>query len=318
MKIAIFGATSYIAKDLIHSFSDNKEVSLDLFSRRPEAVRSWLEISLPDNKYRALSYSDFDNLVHYNAIINFVGVGNPTEAIEMGMAIFDITIQYDQKILEYLSHHPDAKYIFLSSGAVYGNDFLEPVREGTLASIDINNILPNDWYSKAKLYTEIGHRSRDKLNIVDIRIFNYFSSTMDLTASFFICDVLRSISKHEVLQTTKDNISRDYLHPGDLYQLVNCILSANKINLALDCYSRAPIDKLTLLEEMKKHFGLNYFITQSNSISPTLNYKRNYYSLNKIAEKIGYFPEKSSLECLYTETKKILNSNGNAMLAGQS
>lgn len=309
MKIAIFGASSYIAKDLIYSFSSNETVSLDLFGRQTEEISNWLKVNSLDNNYCALNYSEFSDLTSYDAIINFVGVGNPAQAIKMGAFIFDVTCQFDQIALDYLQQHPDTKYIFLSSGAVYGTNFVEPVNSGSFSCIDINTSLSNDWYSKAKLYTEIRHRSKPKFNIVDLRVFNYFSSSMNISTSYFICDVLRHIMNQEVLQTSQDNIYRDYLHLADFYQIVNCILATDKINMALDCYSKAPIDKITILEEMKEKFGLRYSFTSSNTVYPSLNYKKNYYSLNKVAESIGYFPAMTSIECLLQEAEKLIKGN---------
>ena len=42
MKIAILGATSQIARDLIVSFSADAEKKLHLFARRPDEVTKWL------------------------------------------------------------------------------------------------------------------------------------------------------------------------------------------------------------------------------------------------------------------------------------
>ena len=42
MRIAILGATSLIAKDLLLSFSDQSSHELVLYARRPEVVSKWL------------------------------------------------------------------------------------------------------------------------------------------------------------------------------------------------------------------------------------------------------------------------------------
>ena len=42
MQVAILGATSQIAKDLIVAFSKQEGYELVLFARRPEAVTNWL------------------------------------------------------------------------------------------------------------------------------------------------------------------------------------------------------------------------------------------------------------------------------------
>jgi dTDP-4-dehydrorhamnose reductase len=74
MKIAILGATSQIAKDLIQSFSDEHE--LYLFSRKVGDVNLWmLENYL--TKFTSQAYSEFKNLRDIDVILNFVGAGSP-------------------------------------------------------------------------------------------------------------------------------------------------------------------------------------------------------------------------------------------------
>ena len=129
----------------------------------------------------------------FDAIINFVGVGNPAQAIAMGNSIFDITLRFDEMVLDYLQTHPNCRYLFLSSGAAYGSSFNEPVNRDAPAIVAINNLVPQDWYGVAKLHAECRHRSYPELPIIDIRVFNYFSRTQDISARFLITDILRAI-----------------------------------------------------------------------------------------------------------------------------
>ena len=152
----------------------------------------------------------------------------------MGASIFDVTLKYDQMALDYVRQHPDCRYIFLSSGAVYGSSFDKPVNEKTKATIAINNLQPQDWYALAKLQAECRHRSLPHLRIVDIRVFNYFSHTQDMEARFLITDILRAIRDKTVLQTSFDNIVRDFVHPTDLHQLIECIVSSDRKSTRLN------------------------------------------------------------------------------------
>lgn len=102
---------------------------------------------------------------------------------------------------------------------------------------------------------------------------------------------------------------RDYFHPDDLYQLVKCVLSTNAINQAFDCCTGAPIDKMTLLNEMATHFGLKYACVANEhfcGVNAT-GLKEHYSSLNRRAELIGYKPTLTSLECILRESNIILN-----------
>lgn len=305
MNIAIFGATSQIAKDLIISFSEYTDYDCTLFSRSPIKVQSWLDLVV--GKYSSNDYSSFPDS-NYDVIINFVGVGDPFRAKEMGEGIFEITHQYDQLVLDYVKLHPSCKYIFLSSGAVFGDVFDEPVKESSVATVPINHLSPINWYAISKLYAEARHRSLENLSIIDVRVFNYFSHTQDMSARFLITDIARAIRDKTLLKTSSENIVRDFLHPVDFYQLIECVLNAGNINAAVDCYSKAPIDKISLLDVMQKEFSLQYkLIGEHESVNATGG-KSNYYSLNRGAENLGYKPNYSAIECILTECNLLIQN----------
>lgn len=306
--IAILGATSQIARDLIVSFSGAEDKRLHLFARRPDVVKDWLASVGLSGYYPIDDFSGFAK--HgFDAVINFVGVGNPAQTVAMGRSIFDITLSFDEMVLDYLQTHPHCRYLFLSSGAVYGTGFNEPVNRDTPARVAINNLSQHEWYGVAKLYAECRHRARPEWPIIDIRVFNYFSRTQDLSARFLITDILRAIRDGTVLATSPDYIVRDFLHPSDFYQLVHALLSAPAANVAIDCYSLAPVDKPSLLKAMQGEFGLRYEMTGApTSVNATGN-KPHYYSLNTRAADFGYTPRLTSLEGVLLETSELITSS---------
>ena len=301
-RIAILGATSQIAKDLVLSISRQSSLDLVLFARRPEIVSQWLaKVGLSGRYNNVADFGAFSADEHFDAILNFVGVGDPAQAAAMGTSIFDITLEYDTMALDYLRQHPECRYLFLSSGAAYGSSFDEPVDENSKAVIAINNFQPQDWYAVAKLHAECRHRSLLHLPIVDIRVFNYFSHTQDISSRFFITDILRAIQFGEVLLTSSDNIVRDYIGPDDFYQLVSLILAAQPSNNVVDCYTKAPVDKMTLLSNMKECFGLVYEVRDAPVGVNATGVKMNYFSKNRRAETFGYLPSKKSLDSILEE-----------------
>lgn len=309
MRIAILGATSQIARDLIVSFSANPLNNLHLFARRPTDVTKWLASVGQSGRYLVDDFSGFP-AQQFDVVINFVGVGNPAQAVAMGNSIFDITLRFDEMVLDYLQSHPACRYLFLSSGAAYGSTFNEPANPNTFATVPINNLLPHDWYGVAKLHAECRHRAHPELSIIDIRVFNYFSHTQDISARFLITDILRAIRDKTILKTSPDYIVRDFLHPTDFYKLVSMLLSAPMTNIAVDCYSRAPIDKSTLLATMQEEFGLHYEMNAvTSSVNATGN-KPHYYSLNSRAADFGYQPSLTSLDGIIIESRKVLLGAG--------
>lgn len=309
MRIAIFGATSQIARDLILSFSKLDDHELILFVRNTEIVTQWLDSVGLVGCYPVKLYEELETLPPFEAIINFVGVGDPAKAIEMGASIFDVTYQYDEIALNYLRQNPNCRYLFLSSGAAYGSNFEKPVDENTEARFSINHLRPTDWYGLAKLYAECRHRALSQFSIIDIRVFNYFSHIQDLSSRFLISDIARAVKNQEVLQTNSENIVRDYLHPKDFHQLISCLLNSPEVavNCAIDCYSKNPIEKFILLERLKEKFNFQYRIVQEDFYINSTGKKTNYYSLNHKGAEFQYLPNYSSLEGIMTELELFLS-----------
>ena len=307
MRLAILGATSQIAKDLVQAFAAKSSHELVLYARRPNIVEQWLVVVDLAGRYAAADICSFGSDEHFDAILNFVGVGDPAQAKVMGATIFEVTQKYDELALDYVRKHPACRYIFLSSGAAYGANFETPVDENTKAVIAINDLQPQDWYGVAKLHAECRHHALAHLPIVDLRVFNYFSHTQDLEARFLITDIVRAIRDKTVFKTSSDHIVRDFLNPSDFYRLLSAILSAPAENVVIDCYSKAPIDKKSLLETFQKKFDLRYeFVPDAAGVNATGS-KPYYYSLNKRAQQFGYQPEWTSLEGLLSEIGLIIN-----------
>jgi nucleoside-diphosphate-sugar epimerase len=243
----------------------------------------------------------------YDAVINFVGVGDPARAATMGASILEITQKYDALAIAYVKVNPEVRYVFLSSGAVYGTTFLKPVDQDTPAVVPVNHLGAENYYSVAKLYAEANHRALSPLPIVDIRIFNYFSRTSDIAARFFVSDMLRAIRDGREFETGSATMHRDYLVPSDFFSLVDCILRGPLANMAVDAYTRAPVEKFELLDAMERTFGLQYRTTPSPSVVNATGVKTFYYSQNRKAEQFGYQPRQTSLEGVLAESKAILN-----------
>jgi nucleoside-diphosphate-sugar epimerase len=306
-RIAILGASSLIAQDLILSFARAGHPGLLLYGRNPSALRTWLDAH--GLAYPVADYGAYGREPH-DAVLNFVGVGDPRRAAQMGGSILGVTQEFDDLALRDLRDHPQRRYIFLSSGAAYASGFEEPAGPDTRTAFAPNALGPQDWYALAKLHAECKHRALPDLAITDLRVFNYVSRRQDLEARFFITDILRSIRAGDVLKTSPGTMVRDYLHPDDFYQLVTRVLAAPPSNQALDCYSAAPVDKAALLDAMARNYGLRYEVTQAPAGVNATGAKPHYYSLDRRAGGLGYVPAHTSLEGICIEADAILGRPG--------
>lgn len=295
MHLAILGATSQIAKDTILSLS-RTNWDLSLFARRPEAVALWLSSAGEPNRYPVHDLDRFGTDIVFDAILNFIGVGDPAKTALLGSQIFEITLSYDGKVVDYLNHHRNCRYLFLSSGAIFGTHLNKPVDDASIATVAINDLGTQDWYGLAKLCAECRHRSLTHLSITDLRVFGYVGPHMDVSMRFFIADIIRSLQTGNLLITSPRNFVRDYIGVSDFTQLIFCILRSPATNSAIDCYTKAPVDKFSLLQKMTETFGLSYEVRDDAKTVDATGIKLNYFSRSRRAEKFGYLPQKDSLQ----------------------
>ena len=306
MKIAIIGATSQIAKDFIIQCND--EHALLLFSRKQKQVESFMS-DIGYKNFLALDYGVLKGRQFYvDAVINFVGAGDPARVSAMQNEIFDVTKRFDDIALQFL-RKPETKYIFISSGAAYGSTFEKPAEPDTPITYP-QTIGKQHYYGLAKWLSEIKHRTLFEKHIVDLRLFNYFSHTQPLESKFMIMEMMKAIIRLQGLNGTPyavDNaeIVRDYIGPEDLHQLIFCILNAPGFNGAVDAFTQAPISKQDLLKLLQARYGLRYVVADRIVVAPT-GLKPMYYSKNYKAAQLGYQPQMTSLETIFKEADQLL------------
>lgn len=303
-----YWATSQIASDFVLKCAQRGWDNLHLFARRPQQVLDWLESNGFKKRYPV---DDIPSLGKFNfqSIVNFIGVGDPQKAAYLGGEILDVTLLYDQLVLDYLVSHPECKYLFLSSGAAYCSTFEKPANKHTISELSINNLKKEDWYGIAKLHAECRHRSYNQHSIVDVRVFNYFSRWQDINSRFLMTDIVRHIIGNERLVTSANYIVRDYIAPDDFHSLVELILKGKNTNTAVDCYSKGAVDKPAILEKFRNNFGLEYINSDAGSEINATGPKKFYYSTNMLAEDFGYAPTKTSIESLVEEADALIEKH---------
>lgn len=294
-QVAILGANSQIALDYIETSLKKNNRELYLFSRNPIALKNLVDIKCI-SRFKSLGYDRF-GLDAYDLIINFVGGSDPVLIKNMGKDIFTITDQYDDLAIDYLKKNDQCKYIFISSGAAYGDVFGDaPASELTKANFDFNNLAPPEYYGAAKYLAEQKHRKLTELNIIDIRIFSYISKRQNVDSKLFLPQVISAIKNKTEFLTSDEEMWRDYLGPEDFFHFLECAINSIKLNNSFDCFSCSPISKLRLLEVLFQEFGLKALI--SKSAIKKADPKKWYYSNDKGAEVIGYYPIYDSLDSI--------------------
>lgn len=308
LRIAILGSTSHIAKGLINNFLQCRECSLHLYARSYKKIGAFLAVLGRTGDTACIIHEGYEGFLNssYDVVINCIGVGTTKRLNGDFSLYFTVTEEYDNLVLRYLSSHPNALYISFSSGAVYGRGHATPVGEDTLNHVKVNNLAPEDYYGIVRLNAEAKHRALQHLNIVDLRVFSYFSRYIDLTDGYFITDVMEAILESKVLLTDSTNIVRDYLHPEDLFTMLMSCIQAGKINRAVDVNSSRPVSKKEILDYFTAEYGLKYEERVFTENASATGAKSNYYSTCNLASQMGYIPQFSSIDTLEREARFIL------------
>ncbi len=308
--VAIMGATSHIAKGLIANFLSQGGVRLILFGRSAGRIRSFLELlGRGDGVEIVEGYRSFGD-GHYDAVINCVGAGAPRMLGNDRSVWFTLTEKFDNLVLDYLLRNPETLYVNFSSGAVYGASAGRPFLDNDQLSLTVNHLSTSDYYVLARLNAEAKHRSMEKLRIVDLRIFAYFSRFADISSGYFMTDALQALLERKELETRPWNIVRDYADPDDLFALIRICMECPKLNTALDVYSIAPAGKFELLAALECEFGLRYRVTAGDGELLPNGEKSVYCSQMRLARDIGYSPQYTSLESVLKEVRLRLAMEG--------
>lgn len=307
-RIAILGATSHIAKGLIQHFIYSNDNELFLFARQTLRLREFLDEIDACGVEKTHAFQGFDKFgaYEYDVVINCIGLGTVAKELGIYTSFFLVTEEFDNLIIRYLLNSSRTLYINLSSGAIYGNQHREAAEESTINKISVNKLSRDDSFMVAKLNSEAKHRAFEKLNIIDIRIFSYFSRFIDISGNYFLTDLLRALANKQIFYTDRHDIIRDYLHPSDLYALVRKCIEHGSINSYFDAYSRQSIRKQEILDYFSLKYNLNYKIIHSHAISSVTGHKLSYFSTNCKANEIGYSPMYSSIETISLESEYIL------------
>jgi nucleoside-diphosphate-sugar epimerase len=305
MKIAILGATSHIAKNLVYYFRQESRDELFLFARNQGAVRDFLKSTKDDVAPIVFGFDSFSG-GDYDAVINCVGIADPQKQKNAGVDLFRLTERFDDLALDYLAGHEKTVYINFSSGAVYGTAFDSGVEGNAVASIAVNGITSADYYRIAKLNAEAKHRAMPDRNIIDLRVFSFFSRFIDLESGFLLTEMLRCVIERQPFYTNAVDIVRDYVAPSDLFSLVKLCVASSGINQPMDVFSAEPIRKSELIALFSCDFGLETRIDEEDHVSTT-GAKLTYYSANHVATSLlNYIPALTSRDAVRDEANEII------------
>ena len=304
LDLVILGATGHIGRSLMWRLGADDRFRVYAYARRPESVRADLTVS--PNIQVEVGHTDSFGQRPFDIVINCIGAGDPARINDLGANLFQITETFDNQILACLQGHPEALYINMSSGAVYGTTITNTLCEHSVMSRRVNDVRPEEWYGIVKRNAEAKHRAHGSLNIVDLRVFSYFSRFLNLDGRLFVVDLVNALLRGAPLMTSADDSIRDYATPADMVRMIMCVIDrwnqvGEGVNGAIDLYTKAPVGKFQLIEAVADRFGLSWNVERDAEIISNTGNKVNYVTGNHKAADWGYEPEFNSCDGILHE-----------------
>jgi len=310
-KIAILGATGHVGQSIAAEFAKSYDHELVLLARNFEAAEKVADAISPSASVTVLPIGKFESS-NYDVVVNAIGAGDSGRISSMGAKLMLSTEEWDNRIIAYLTNSPDTLYVCFSSGTAFGLARDEPVTIDTLASFPINQLSADHCYAVAKLNSETKHRTAIGLNIVDLRLFGFASRFADSTSGFFLSQVMAALKNDTILPTLGTNMVRDYVTPPDVCQLIEKCRLGRPVNRALDVYTKSPVSKFELLQQLTEAYGLKWQEQNDLSITRGSVEKNSYFSNDWSAAEFGYVPKFSALDGVVNEIGHYLEFIGKA------
>jgi nucleoside-diphosphate-sugar epimerase len=302
-QVVILGASGHIAKNLIYYFMQQEKIDLILYTHSSEKVYEFINRNCQTFNFKGtIDITDkFQSWVEYDVIINCIGVGTNIKNLS---DYFIVTERYDNMILFYLESYPDCLYINFSSGAVYNET---PVSNTSKTTLYPDDIKVSDYYTIAKLNQEAKHRSFKKLQIIDLRVFSFFSRFADLEKdNYFINQIVNSVMNKRILYTDTNEFYRDFIHPLDLFNIVLGCMRTKGLNRSLNVRSTRFTSKTNILDFFCRQYGLNITYCSEQQESLTGN-KKFYYAIED-SKYMNYIHRSkfSAMEAIINEAEFFL------------
>jgi len=265
-RLLFTGGTGFIGRWLLETLqqaNDNLALNLHITvpSRRPEAFRQraghlltngHLEL-IPLDLVAARPTGNFTHLIH--AATDASAALNDEEPL----TVFRTIVRSTEHVLELAAAQPGIKVLFLSSGAVYGQQPPE------LAGVPENwNGSPNpqvakNAYGEAKRTAEMLcsiYRKQFGVNIVTARIFSLLGPFLPLGTHFAAGNFIRdALAGESIVVHGNGRPVRSYLYPSDLATWLLTLLTRNPREVAYNVGSERSVSIAELAQTVAQLIG---------------------------------------------------------------
>ena len=313
IKIFFTGATGFLGSNLIEYLAQSTNLNFDITALTRDKKKAkkienlgnlkinWIEKNILDLKHEVGNYDIFFHLACPSAEETYNGMDSVLK--------FNTIVHGTQNALEFAVKSKIKKFIFTSSGAVYG-DYSKKykyVPESFIPSLDYSN--PNNALGISKKVAEflcLNYAQKYNFETSIFRCFSFVGKNLPLSLHYAIGNfILQASKKNKIILNGPKDTFRSYLHVSDFCEWITTVgLSKNKNNI-YNLGSDKAISMFELAKIIANKFDKKIEIKSLNKKESVGNLYRKYYIPNmKLMKNQFNLVEKHDLQFSINEILK--------------
>jgi dTDP-glucose 4,6-dehydratase len=267
--LLILGGSGFVGKSILNSFINNKIIKFNInkiiiVSRNPKKLKKELAITKEKNIFlKKLDLFKAKNLPSADYIIH---AAEKTINDVIDKKLFTKYHKLTKKIIDYYSNFNNIKFLYLSSGAVYGKiSYKKKPKETDKTNYKNLKKLQRE-YSKNKIKSEKYLLKKFKKDsFIIARLFSFMGKYTPRNGGYAIGNFLNSIekSKNIVVKSSNPNRTyRSYLYSDDLVECLMQLLTCK--NLSKNSIYNIGSDNHITIKNLSGIISKNYNLSVDN------------------------------------------------------
>ena len=295
--LLILGGSGFVGKSILDAFLKLqlrrfKIDKLVILSRNTNHLKR--EFKIKNNKKINFKNIDLFKVTKLPYCDYIIHAAEKTLASTTNKKIFLKYFNLTKKICDYYIKSKNIKFLYLSSGAVYGRiNKKQKVKEN--APLKYNNLTGiKKEYAKYKIKSENYLQkkfSKDRLIIA--RLFSFIGKHLTKNKNYAVGNFLKNIEKSrkiEIKSSNPDDIYRSYLDSEDLVKFLMCLMvkKNHTMNNIFNIGSDQPISIAELAKKISKISNIKISSNKKNISNvfdyyvPNINKIKENYTIEKI------------------------------------
>jgi len=222
MKILLTGASGFIGKNIISHLFKKKKLSVIIISDNEDHP---FFLNLKKKLNQKLLILTKKNFFKKKYEIDYVFFLSSPSNNTFSNKVFDENYKFLKRVLDYLSDQKISKFVFLSSGGVYGTNKKKKLLHEMFKPKNKKSLYAQHKIKCEELLND--YHNQYLINICILRVFSVFGPNMDFD-KYFIGNIFKHILKKSDFKIYNTNLFyRNYIFIDDLIKIIFKSLKLN-------------------------------------------------------------------------------------------